>query len=54
MVVPTVTLAEFDENGTLQFVAPSSDGDIHQTPTSRVEELAEKQGKTGRLLVSDD
>lgn len=39
MVLPSVTLAEYDEQGTLQFVTPSFDGETHHTPATRLDGL---------------
>lgn len=51
MVIPTVTLAEFDEQDALQFVAPSFDGNNHHTPASRLEALMDARGEEDELAV---
>lgn len=51
MVIPSVTLAEFDDQGTLQFVAPSFDGETHHTPASRLDELVDGRGDESELAV---
>lgn len=38
--VPTLALAEFDDSGDLQFVAPCDDGETRYTPASRLDQLA--------------
>lgn len=52
MDIPTVTLAEFDDRGTLQFVTPCSDGETHHTPASRLDELMDRGGDDTELAVS--
>lgn len=39
MVLPSVTLAEFDEGDTLSFVSPCFDGETQHTPLGRLETL---------------
>lgn len=51
IVPPTVTTAEFDAEGSLQFVAPSSDGETVYTPADRLDELAERLGNDSDLAV---
>lgn len=51
MVIPTVTLAEFDDRDTLQFVAPSFDGNVHHTPATRLEALMDARGEDDELAV---
>ncbi|QLD90354.1 hypothetical protein HWV07_15445 [Natronomonas salina] len=52
MVLPSVTLAEFDEEGTLQFVTPSFEGETHYTPATRLEELADGRGEESEFAVN--
>lgn len=51
MVIPSVTLAEFDDEGTLQFVAPSFDGETQHTPATRLDELVGGRGDESDLAV---
>ena len=41
IALPSVTLAEFDEDDTLQFVAPCFDGETRHTPMDRLERIVE-------------
>lgn len=51
MVFPSVTLAEFDEQDTLQFVAPSSDEEIHHTPATRLDEWVDGRGENAERTM---
>lgn len=51
MVLPSVTLAEFDVQDTLRFVSPCFDGETQHTPMSRLERIVSEGGKDARLIV---
>lgn len=51
MVLPTVTLAEFDEDDSLRFVSPCFDGETQHTPMDRLERLLEVDAEDRELLV---
>lgn len=51
MVLPSVTLAEYDEQDTLRFVSPCFDGETQYTPMSRIERIVDTRGKDTGLIV---
>lgn len=50
--IPSVTLAEFDREGTLQFVTPSFEGETHHTPEGRLDELVEELDDDRELVAN--
>ena len=50
--IPSVTLAEFDRAGTLQFVTPCFHEGRQLTPESRLDELMEASGDDAELATS--
>lgn len=51
MVLPSLALAEFDEQETLRFVSPCIDGETQHTPMSRLKRIVRKGGKDTELVV---
>lgn len=51
MVLPTVTLAEFDGDDALRFVSPCFDGETQHTPMDRLEELLAADAADRELVV---
>lgn len=52
MILPSVTLAEFDEHGTVRFVTPSFDDGTQHTPMSRLDEMVAERADTERVRSS--
>ena len=52
MVIPSVTLAEFDREGALQFVTPCHDSGQQLTPSTRLDELVDENGNDAELAMS--
>lgn len=50
--IPSVTLAEFDREGTLQFVTPCFDEERQLTPATRLDELVAGSGDDAELATS--
>lgn len=51
MVLPTVTLAEFDGDDSLRFVSPCFDGETQHTPMDRLEQLLAADAEDPELTV---
>lgn len=51
MVLPTVTLAEFDEDDSLRFVSPCFDGETQRTPMDRLEQLLAGDAEDRELIA---
>lgn len=51
MVLPSVALAEFDEQETLRFVSPCFDGETEHTPMSRLKRIVREGDRDTELVV---
>ena len=51
VVLPSVTLAEFDEQDALRFVSPCFDEEIEHTPMNRLKRIVSKGDKDTELVV---
>lgn len=50
--IPSVTVAEFDREGSLQFVTPCFDGERQLTPEARLDELVDASADDAELATS--